>query len=171
MANAKKCDRCGKYYGAYNGTDTGMNETNGVASVKGTKHVNVYDLCPECNSEFKKWIGEEEESLYPIADIYHDDFLSVFKIMVSGTSAADLKNSDFQSCAAKHLRYVPRVVSSKGDFFISEVVYSFKDNSIKLCAFNDQGSVNPLTLNDILTAIRYYPDNAVMKVCIDGGAK
>lgn len=172
MANAKKCDRCGKYYDVYNGTDTGMNETNGVASVKGNKHVKLYDLCPECNTEFKKWIEEEEEvSIYPITDIYYNDFLSVFNIMISGTPAVNWKNSDFQSCAAKHIKYKPQITLPIADFDILDVVYSIKDNTIELRTFNDQGLVNPLTLDYILTAIRCYPDNATMAVCIDGGAK
>lgn len=171
MANAKKCDRCGKYYDAYNGTDTGKNETNGVASMKGSKIIKLHDLCPECNSEFKKWIGEEEESIYLVTDIYFDDFLSVFKIMISDTSAVNWHNSDFQSCAEKHIKCAPQIVSSKGDFFILDVVYSIKDNVIKLCTFNDRECAKPLSLDDIFTAIRCYPNNAAMVVSIDGGVK
>ena len=61
MANAKKCDRCGKFYELYNIANDDV-KPNCVAAVncdfKGiyTKDI-MYDLCPECMTEFKKWMG------------------------------------------------------------------------------------------------------------------
>ena len=58
MSVAIKCDRCGKFfeapkYGEKKRIRLRYQDINDV--VEG----NDYDLCPECDDEFKKWISEE----------------------------------------------------------------------------------------------------------------
>ena len=59
MAIARKCDRCGKLYEAYNvGEDD--DRMNGIAeaNIEITDRYmirEVFDLCPECKRSFEKW--------------------------------------------------------------------------------------------------------------------
>ena len=64
--NAKKCDRCGKYYEPYQRADSHMTSTgNTVYNVKfncvkiciDDKWCGTFDLCPECAKDFNKWIN------------------------------------------------------------------------------------------------------------------
>ena len=63
MSAATKCDRCGKLFEHYD------EQGNKVKRIKITRTTIVpltnfdfsYDLCPECDEEFKKWIKNEEE--------------------------------------------------------------------------------------------------------------
>lgn len=55
MADAKKCDRCGKLYEwyctEYDGTDI-----NGAGLFRDRQYSIFYDLCPECLEELIEWI-------------------------------------------------------------------------------------------------------------------
>lgn len=58
--NAKKCDRCGKYYDSY-GTNDDLKNTNAVMFVNANKNGQyfshgVIDLCPECMNEVKEFV-------------------------------------------------------------------------------------------------------------------
>lgn len=48
MSEAKKCDRCGKYYDPY---------YTEILLAKGALQ-NVIDLCPECERELTDWLSE-----------------------------------------------------------------------------------------------------------------
>ena len=66
MANAKKCDRCGKLFEPYNiddGCKVPSRYTNillkNISLVKGAyKEFGEYDLCKECNDSFLKWLSK-----------------------------------------------------------------------------------------------------------------
>ena len=65
MANAKKCDRCGKYYdkNESHSTDTnyGRSRIDGVAfTTKNGSYCNDYDLCDECIGLLKEWLKGEK---------------------------------------------------------------------------------------------------------------
>lgn len=53
MANAKKCDRCGKYYDK---NDRKMWLYNASPDAR-----NALDLCDECVTELKKWFDESKD--------------------------------------------------------------------------------------------------------------
>lgn len=53
MANAKKCDRCGKYYDK-NDRKMWLYTANPDAR-------NALDLCDECVTELKKWFDESKD--------------------------------------------------------------------------------------------------------------
>lgn len=65
MANAKKCDRCGRYYEVYN--IARCNEKiNGVIraniDVDGTYYSNEkIEFCPDCKDSFEKWLSDIPE--------------------------------------------------------------------------------------------------------------
>lgn len=59
MANAKKCDRCGKFYENYNSRNS-EKEINGIITLnidKKDQYFNhgPYDLCPRCSKELMDW--------------------------------------------------------------------------------------------------------------------
>ena len=49
MANAKECDRCGKFYRDNTKPSYGVSYWNGVA------WNNMKDLCPECEASLEMW--------------------------------------------------------------------------------------------------------------------
>ena len=59
MALVKKCDRCGKFYEAYN-TAKDSENINGIMTLNLDDQRKYYshdplDLCPECKDAFEKW--------------------------------------------------------------------------------------------------------------------
>ncbi len=75
--NAKKCDRCKKYYDPYKGVKYGEQMVNTVSVCRvidddlyskliGTENKNglyfkdVKDLCPECAEKFVKWLNGDD---------------------------------------------------------------------------------------------------------------
>lgn len=67
MANAKKCDRCGRLYEHYDRGYDGM-DINGISLVEmgtffGSHTTKMYiDLCPECLTELIEWIESYKAS-------------------------------------------------------------------------------------------------------------
>ena len=73
--NAKKCDRCGKFYIPYDGFGDGgkdwfgnkihkyiFNRLELVQEIEGYKDtVNDIDLCQECAQKFSDWLETKEE--------------------------------------------------------------------------------------------------------------
>lgn len=62
MANAKKCDRCGKYYDEnvrfkVNSNGYRQNLSSVTEMATGGYHWKNYDLCDDCISDFKSFIG------------------------------------------------------------------------------------------------------------------
>lgn len=66
MANAKKCDRCGKLFEPY-GVDAGCKIPSRYTNIllknlslaKGTyEEFGEYDLCKECNNSLLKWLSK-----------------------------------------------------------------------------------------------------------------
>ena len=60
MALAKKCDRCGKFYEAYNTTNDSEN-INGIMTLNLDDLRKYYshkplDLCPKCKDAFEEWM-------------------------------------------------------------------------------------------------------------------
>ena len=60
MALAKKCDRCGKFYEAYN-TAKDSENINGIMTLNLDDQRKYYsheplDLCPECKDAFEEWM-------------------------------------------------------------------------------------------------------------------
>lgn len=59
MANAKKCDRCGKLYEVYHGIqmckDGHFYDTVIVANLGMSRS---YDMCPECMTKLKEFLTE-----------------------------------------------------------------------------------------------------------------
>ena len=59
MALAKKCDRCGKFYEAYN-TKNDRENISGIMTLNLDDNGKFYsheplDLCPECKDAFEEW--------------------------------------------------------------------------------------------------------------------
>lgn len=64
MANARKCDRCGKLYEEYN---VGHNnkKPNGIQLISlDTSHKYfgyfLMDLCPDCMDQFQEWLKQQD---------------------------------------------------------------------------------------------------------------
>ena len=76
MADAKKCDRCGKLFEPYNihaGYKVPTRYTNillkDVSLEKGTyKESGDYDLCKECNDSFLKWLSETNDAKHEFCE-------------------------------------------------------------------------------------------------------
>ena len=50
MSNAKKCDRCGKYFDPY------------LAGIRvQNPHRNYFDLCPKCMRAFVRWLNKKQQ--------------------------------------------------------------------------------------------------------------
>lgn len=72
MADAKKCDRCGKLFEPYNvdaGCKVPSRYTNillkNLSLVKGAyEELGEYDLCKECNNSLLKWLSEPKVAKY-----------------------------------------------------------------------------------------------------------
>lgn len=65
MANAKMCDRCGKFYEIYN-KKKDVNHPNGYMLLNIDEKGRYYshdtiDLCPECTDSLNKWIHLTED--------------------------------------------------------------------------------------------------------------
>lgn len=63
--NAKKCDRCNKYYDTY-GVKNNESIPNAVLYVNADKNGNYHshnltELCPECKNEVKEFISNKTE--------------------------------------------------------------------------------------------------------------
>lgn len=65
MANAKVCDRCGKFYLLYNV----QNNKNVNSLIRAnTDHAGKYyshkpvELCPTCMNEFERWLAYENQN-------------------------------------------------------------------------------------------------------------
>ena len=67
MADAKKCDRCGKYYDE---NDRKMWLYNGKSV-----HTNPFDLCEECVTDLKRWfdkdMGDISDGYHTFNELYH----------------------------------------------------------------------------------------------------
>lgn len=58
--NAKKCDRCGKYYDSY-GTNDDPENTNAIMLVNADRNGHYFshgiiEFCPECMNEAKEFV-------------------------------------------------------------------------------------------------------------------
>ena len=54
MASARKCDRCGKYYGSGK-NNSNKKDVRGIATIKENgAAIEIIDLCPECMEEVRK---------------------------------------------------------------------------------------------------------------------
>lgn len=64
MADAKKCDRCGKLYEHYDGIRVVENDScyHIMRLENDTINTRVYDMCPECMQKLVDFIKEESES-------------------------------------------------------------------------------------------------------------
>ena len=64
MALAKKCDRCKRFYDAYNFTKDDKN-INGIMTLNLDAQDHYYtnhkplDLCPNCKDSFEKWLNKK----------------------------------------------------------------------------------------------------------------
>lgn len=67
MARARVCDRCGKYYPHYNDENTigvtSFNIDNEAVSAE-----QYYDLCPECQEEFRDWLFGKDYTDLPVPE-------------------------------------------------------------------------------------------------------
>lgn len=59
MSDAKKCDRCGKFYDAYEP----INDASGFRFINSWNGAlqGIYDLCPDCMEELTKWLTNPKE--------------------------------------------------------------------------------------------------------------
>ena len=67
MANARKCDRCGKLYEGYN-TENDSENINGIRTLNIDYQRMCYsheamDLCPECMESFWGWLRGKRRDL------------------------------------------------------------------------------------------------------------
>lgn len=71
MSDAKKCDRCGKFYDIYEPVDNaaGFRFVN-----KGGRLQETYDLCPNCMAELIHWLANPAVKIsYPYAHIAYSN--------------------------------------------------------------------------------------------------
>lgn len=78
MANAKQCDRCGKFYSV----DDLDNEYFTVAiknKLYGTQKTN-FDVCPDCEAELRAWSNGDKKLTMPVeeTDKENEDDVSPF---------------------------------------------------------------------------------------------
>ena len=60
MANAKKCDRCGKLFEPYIDDDKFTKLIILAQNIDCGRHtIGSYDLCKECNDSFSKWLTKQ----------------------------------------------------------------------------------------------------------------
>ena len=61
MANAKKCDRCGKYYDRNHAKSMNGNFVTSISIITTTpaQYHRVFDLCDECIVDLYKFFGLE----------------------------------------------------------------------------------------------------------------
>lgn len=83
MADAKKCDRCGKYYDVKDRT---------VYLYDGSPHRNdPLDLCDECAADLKKWLdkdmGDVSDGYHTFNELYHHRAV-LFANICNGSSQA-----------------------------------------------------------------------------------
>ena len=59
MSDAKKCDRCGRFYDIYKPDDNAV----GFRFIDSAEYPlrPVYDLCPDCMGELINWLTKPEE--------------------------------------------------------------------------------------------------------------
>lgn len=72
MSDAKKCDRCGKFYDIYEPVDNaaGFYFANNV----GSSLQPLYDLCPDCMEELINWLTNPVvKILYPYAHVAYSN--------------------------------------------------------------------------------------------------
>lgn len=67
MANARQCDRCGKFYEEY-GIKNDKNNPNAIIFCNVDSNAkyyaaNINDLCPECMAQVQKWFKNKQVSL------------------------------------------------------------------------------------------------------------
>lgn len=83
MSNARKCDRCGRYYGMnerYLGPKDGKRSFNAFDQLRiyrsgwsQSAEDNHYDVCPKCQEELWKWLNMNDKpaTADAISDGYH----------------------------------------------------------------------------------------------------
>lgn len=84
MADAKKCDRCGKLFEPYNvdaGCKIPSRYTNillkNLSLVEGTyEEFDEYDLCKECNNSLLKWLSEPKVAKHKCLNFGNLDILN-----------------------------------------------------------------------------------------------
>ena len=59
MANAKKCDRCGKYYDINHAKSMHGNFVTSISINSTSQYHQVFDLCDECIVDLYKFLGLE----------------------------------------------------------------------------------------------------------------
>lgn len=82
MADAKKCDRCGKYYTENkavksNNGSNGSRHVGGIISIDNKSYMDArFDLCDECVVEFfEKFINQEEINMdEDYREVYFDQY-------------------------------------------------------------------------------------------------
>ena len=83
MANAKKCDRCGKYYD--------KNDHKIWLYTASPDARNALDLCDECVTELKKWLdkdmGDVSDGYHTFNELYHHRAV-LFANICNGSSQA-----------------------------------------------------------------------------------
>ena len=57
MANAKKCDRCGAFYGVNEDREDRIHTIVGL-SVNLHSYPRYFDLCPECEKSLDNWLKD-----------------------------------------------------------------------------------------------------------------
>ena len=65
MANARKCDRCGKLYEEYN-VGNNNKKPNGIQLISldtSRKYFGYFlmDLCPDCMAQFQEWLKQQDD--------------------------------------------------------------------------------------------------------------
>ena len=58
MSDAKKCDRCGRFYDIYGNVDNAVSFR--FVSRWDTTLQPIYDLCPDCMEELKNWLANRQ---------------------------------------------------------------------------------------------------------------
>lgn len=116
MANAMKCDRCGKYYeneklvGEESASFSYTTYDHRISLEKGYKYrvSGHFDLCPACTQEIFKWLGielkddlgdtdgdiEEVSPDHPFADALNDFLRKSRRAAKHATTDSDIQNGE-----------------------------------------------------------------------------
>lgn len=66
MANAKQCDRCGKFYSVDDLDDKHFTVVTRHKRVGG--YINMFDVCPDCEAELRAWANGNKNPCAPVEE-------------------------------------------------------------------------------------------------------
>ena len=133
MAIAKKCDRCGSFYGYSKNS-----EDNRAHNIIDTTSRNFIDLCDDCQSSLEDWIKQKEESAIGAPQIIGFDLAAAPIYGVSGLCGSDTyltRTDDAEGLSYSIDRSSGAINSDFNDVFPWNVAEVVDDDAGKFVSF------------------------------------